>query len=976
MGFLKSRPKEHHHFKGKIARRLTALMLLTVIIPLALASLWGYAWLKKYATRVLTEQLQQSEQITEKEADHWLLSQSARLDEIASQRAFQQAMHTLLAAQRGSGDYATASQKIANSLEPLTRQGSPPIFNAILVVSPQGDTLASTKEEWVGISLQNSDLIQLIRQSFPKGATASAKVVKGKDLYGSAHFFLYNLAPLYKNKSILATIYPYTTTSSQKAQAYIVGVSEEAAVSNVLRPLEMAMPQSRGFLITKEGFYIARDQQEHTLRGMQPPQPLLQKWQKFTEGEFNASYISPISGEPVIAHVRWVPEWHASMGIEIPKAIFYQPIRKFGMIILQLALALLVIVAIAVTVVASKFTRPILEIANSTRLFAEGDWRIRAPVKSDDELGLLAHSFNRMADQLSELYQSLEEQVEMRSGQIKTAAEVAILATSAENLEDILERTVNLIVERFPQYYHASVFLLDENGENAVLKASTGEVGQVMRAQGHRLAVNGKSVIGQTTGRNEPQIIQDTTNAEFHYKNPLLPETRAEAAVPISIGNRVLGALDVQSKTPNVFDEAAIDTLRTLASLIAIAIYNIKLREQAEVNLEEVNTLYRSVLRLSQTNAPREFVDVAISTMQELPTYSAIVLRNEATSYEINVIKPVKIGAPVPSVIAPAAVLKELFPPRSTAIITDVDNPGNAPHVLTEWAKALFYKSVIALPVYLSGELQTIILLGSTEKDAFPEVRVETYQLVITVAERMLERIIALRKTKHEAETSRLILSIAREMLSAHESAQRFRAIKDNLTAKFGEIGVVIAAYNVLERRLTFPYAYMPGEGETPIPSTEIGTGPVSQVINTRKPLALDEEETTAFAPEAFSDRAKRWIGLPLIAHDQMLGVLIVADFKERTTLRKKHMAVLEEVAGTTALLLYQINRAETSMRRASREHLLFQMNERLRRAQNIRQVMEIALQQIQEALDIQKGLIRLKPFGERPEPEDGEGEE
>ncbi len=975
MGFLRPRSKEHNRFKGKIARKLTALMLLTIIIPLALASLWGYFWLKRYATEVLTKQLQQSEQITEKGTENWLLSKSAHLDEIASQSAFQKAMQVLLTKPQSSTGYTSARKKILDALQPLIHQGSPPIFNTILVLNPQIQVVASTKGEWNGLALHNSDLGKLITQSFPKNLTALAKVAEAKDPYGSAHYFRYNLAPLYKSESILVTIYPYNPTNSQEPSAYIVGISEEIALSDVLQPLETAIPQSNGFVITEEGVYLARDQHLHILRGMPMPSPLLQKWQKFTEGEFNAEYVSPVTGKQVIAHVRWAPKWHASIGVEIPRALFYKPIHKFGMILLQLALALLTIVAIAVIAVSSKFTRPILEIANSTRLFAEGDWRIRAPVKSNDELGLLAYSFNRMADQLSELYYSLEEQVETRSGQIKTAAEVAILATSAENLEDILERTVNLIVERFPQYYHASVFLLDESGGNAVLKASTGEVGQVMRAQGHRLAVNGNSVVGQATGRNEPQIIQDTDKADFHFKNPLLPETRAEAAVPISIGDRVLGALDVQSKTPNIFDEASIDTLRTLASLLAIAIYNIKLREQAEINLEEVNALYRSVLRLSQTDNPREFIDIAISTMQELPAYSAIVLRNEAGSYEINVIKPAKIGAPIPSVIAPAAVLKEIFPRGITTTIKDVDNPDNPPHVLIEWAKALHYKSVIALPVYLNRELQTIILLGSTEKDAFPEVRVETYELVITVAERMLERIIALRKTKHEAETSNLVLSIAREMLLLSDNVQRFRSIKNNLTDKFGDVSVVIASYNALERRIVFSYAYTPEDGEVSLPPTEIGTGPVSQVINTRKPLVLDEGEAAAFSPEAFSHKAKRWIGIPLIAHDQLLGVLIVADFKERVTLRKRHIGVLEEVAGTTALLLYQISRAETSVRRANREHLLFQMNEELRRARNIHQVMEIALQQIQEALGIQKGVIRLTPSGRNPEPEKGEGE-
>src|SRR4030042_2679722 len=100
-----------------------------------------------------------------------------------------------------------------------------------------------------------------------------------------------------------------------------------------------------------------------------------------------------------------------------------------------------------------------------------------------------------MAEGLSGVYRALEQRVEERTRQIRAASEVARAAISTPDLEELLRRAVGLIRERFG-YYHASIFLLDDSGENAVLRASTGDVGEALIARGHRLKVGSQSIIG------------------------------------------------------------------------------------------------------------------------------------------------------------------------------------------------------------------------------------------------------------------------------------------------------------------------------------------------------------------------------------------------------------------------------------------------------------------------------------------------
>ncbi len=79
----------------------------------------------------------------------------------------------------------------------------------------------------------------------------------------------------------------------------------------------------------------------------------------------------------------------------------------------------------------------------------------------------------------------------------------------------------------------------------------------------------------------------------FHFKNPLLPDTRSELAIPLLIGERLLGALDVQSTEPNAFGPGDIQVLQTLADQLSVAIENAALFQRTQASLTELSTLYQ-----------------------------------------------------------------------------------------------------------------------------------------------------------------------------------------------------------------------------------------------------------------------------------------------------------------------------------------------------------------------------------------------
>lgn len=173
------------------------------------------------------------------------------------------------------------------------------------------------------------------------------------------------------------------------------------------------------------------------------------------------------------------------------------------------------------------------------------------------------------------------EQAVRRAHLLAAAAAVSQNLTQILDIEELLPKTVDIICEAY-DFYYAGVFLVDEAGEFAVLRAGRGEPGRIMMENNHKLAVGGNSMIGACTARNEARISLDVDTEKVWYPNPVLPETRSEMALPLAIGDRVIGAVTVQSTAAAAFSAEDISSLQAMANQLAIAIDNARKQRELE----------------------------------------------------------------------------------------------------------------------------------------------------------------------------------------------------------------------------------------------------------------------------------------------------------------------------------------------------------------------------------------------------------
>ena len=186
-----------------------------------------------------------------------------------------------------------------------------------------------------------------------------------------------------------------------------------------------------------------------------------------------------------------------------------------------------------------------------------------------------------------------EETLKRRNEYLAASAEIGRLVTSTLDLNTIFTRTVSMISERFG-FYYAAIYIIEETGFNAVLREATGEAGENLKAQRHSVIVGSNSIVGKVAEKIESVLVNDTELEPLYLPNPFLLDTRSEIAIPLRIGVRIVGVIDIQSTQANAFTQDDLSVLQSLADQVAVAIDNARsyeLSQQLIHDLREIDLL-------------------------------------------------------------------------------------------------------------------------------------------------------------------------------------------------------------------------------------------------------------------------------------------------------------------------------------------------------------------------------------------------
>ncbi len=220
----------------------------------------------------------------------------------------------------------------------------------------------------------------------------------------------------------------------------------------------------------------------------------------------------------------------------------------------------------------------------------------RSYIQENRELAELRSTLEDRVDNRTIELEKANNNNERRARQFETVAQVARVISNIQDLETLLPRIAQVISEQFG-HYHTGIFLLDDAGQYAVLRATNSEGGRKMLARDHKLLVGQTGIVGSVTATGQPRIALDVGADAAFFDNPDLPNTHSEIALPLRIAGQIIGALDVQSEEQNAFKQDDIAALSTLADQVSIAIQNTRALEEARKSLAEAQSTYGETVR-------------------------------------------------------------------------------------------------------------------------------------------------------------------------------------------------------------------------------------------------------------------------------------------------------------------------------------------------------------------------------------------
>lgn len=393
--------------------------------------------------------------------------------------------------------------------------------------------------------------------------------------------------------------------------------------------------------------------------------------------------------------------------------------------------------------------------------------------------------------------------LQRRAMQLEAGSAVGQAIASIFDVDQLLDRTAQLISEGFG-FYHTGVFLLDESGEQAVLQAASSEGGRRMLARGHHLA-RGEGMVGWVVEHRRPRIALDVGEDATHFVNPDLPATRSEMALPIMAGGHLLGILDVQSTEEAAFDEDDVRSLESLTGQLAVAIENARRVTEEAALLEATSPFYRLSRRFATARTVHEVYTAILDTVREyLPRRVLIVMpAAETRAYLVAELRGndsifPKSEQEFPEITEDPALFTYLTTLNQPTLVEDFsDLPQEIPpeyaHAFGRLAQRFQVRSLAVVPIPSAGDLPVLLLVAFQDQHAFGAAEEQLYRTLADIAAVTLQRLQLLEASQRRVERELRLREFSDQVLGIFDLQVMVAQAARSLQALADADGVVVA---------------------------------------------------------------------------------------------------------------------------------------------------------------------------------------
>jgi GAF domain-containing protein len=564
------------------------------------------------------------------------------------------------------------------------------------------------------------------------------------------------------------------------------------------------------------------------------------------------------------------------------------------------------------------------------------------------------------------------EDVERQLIQIRTAAEITQVALSANNLRDLLRRTVELLEERF-EYPQAAIFLMDETEQYANLREATGRLGKELKAKGFKIEVGANSIIGWTLKNKEARVTGDIRQEAVQHSDERLAEARSEACIPIMIGNRILGVLDVQHYIGDAFDTEAVAVLQTIANHIAAVseIYN--LLETTQTSLKEVSALYQASYQMGRATTSDEVVRITSAALKQTNHLAAffVPVHNGLRKVALHEPGAMKWGHTGNIVVFPdrlavsSSELDKFFTPGEAYLVNKIpEEAGESelPVEIIEPLRKAGYKELALIPSRRSGRIEIILLLAIREPAVFAQNTLQSYASLAELTSTSLDKVYTAQRMEKRLTALQSLNAISQAVSVETDLIALYQVVHREVISVIGNVHLAIATYDAQTDSIEVPYLF-DGKDVRSVERFPAGEGLTSIIIRTRQPMMLVEDterKTRELGARLVGRPAKSWLGVPLLIAGEAIGAIILQDLEQENRFDADDQRLLTTLASQVAVAIRNARMLEATYRRADRERRLYEVTKKIRSAPDIPGILQITAQELSKIVESRRAVIEL----------------
>ncbi len=488
------------------------------------------------------------------------------------------------------------------------------------------------------------------------------------------------------------------------------------------------------------------------------------------------------------------------------------------------------------------------------------------------------------------LERQVRQDLEKLAQELQSVAEISATIASTLDVDQLLDKVTDLAQKQFG-HYHAHIYLLDDAGQQLKLVAGSGYVGRAMAAEGRVIALSQPSLVARAARLREGFIVNHVQSDPEFLPHPLLPRTRAEMAVPLLAGDKLLGVLDVQSDQTGTFDEEDLRIHTMLAAQIAVALQNADSFARSEANRRELDVLTRRLTRAGW----QEF-------LHDTPA--------EELRYAYD--------------------LRRLFAPKNGRIVSSAN------------------RSSLVKPLIVQGA--EIGQLWLEDPQTLTE---EAGDIVNAVAERLALHIenlrlaeqteLALAATETQAHRLEMLNVLAGELNSADSSDELFRAVARHTTSILNAACASVTLLREAEQNLElFSLSEVEGAVSTGFVFPLEGSAAGAAIRGTSIVNVSDVNSSNFLeAPNLCRQNRQSSLHVPLATQSGILGTLNVSS-QQRNAFKHQDENLLRQIASLFASTLERQKLFEQTELALDETEVLYQASARLNTVQNYDQILDV----------------------------------